>query len=193
MAAEPEAESVATEEDEPEVISFLNPPPEGFVDLSEHVSGVLLSIGYHVAENFTGAPLPGYGAPGAWMLKTPADALINVQSELAEEGLGLLVYDAYRPQRGTAGMVAWATRTEQLVLFEKGYIARRSGHNHGHTVDLTIVDGEGTPLDMGTAWDTLTEKSHTANASGLESDLSYHQIRQGFTSQVFHGEEQTPF
>ena len=69
MAAEPEAESVATEEDEPEVISFLNPPPEGFVDLSEHVSGVLLSIGYHVAENFTGAPLPGYGAPGAWMLK----------------------------------------------------------------------------------------------------------------------------
>ncbi len=143
-----------------------NAPPEGFVALEEAIPGVQLSIGYHTPDNFTGAPLPGYGAPGAWMLEEAASALAKVHQELAEEDLGLLVYDAYRPQRGTAGMVAWATRTEQLELFQKGYIARRSGHNHGHTVDLTIVDSEGAPLDMGTPWDTLTEKSHTANASG---------------------------
>jgi D-alanyl-D-alanine dipeptidase len=164
--AVPEPEAAPVEAVPSAPVRVANPPPQGFVVLAEAVSGIQLSIGYHTPDNFTGAPLPGYGAPGAWMLEEAANALAKVQAELAAEDLGLLVYDAYRPLRGTAGMVAWATRTEQLELFQQGYIARRSGHNHGHTVDLTIVDSAGTPLDMGTPWDTLTEKSHTANASG---------------------------
>lgn len=146
---------------------YLNKPPKGFVDLKTAVPGIRLQIGYHTKDNFTGAPLPGYGAPGAWMLARPAKALRKVQEGLKSRGLGLLVYDAYRPVRGTLGMVAWARREGRLALFRKGYIARRSGHNHGHTVDLTIASLKtGKPLDMGTPWDTLDPRSHTKNAKG---------------------------
>jgi D-alanyl-D-alanine dipeptidase len=143
------------------------------VALTDAAPGLRLSVRYHTTDNFTGAPLQGYGAPGAWMLIKPASQLAGVQAALEKRGLGLLVYDAYRPQRGTQSMVAWATRTGKLELFEQGYIARHSGHNHGHTVDLTIVDAAGTPLDMGTPWDTLSEESHTTNARGsaLENRL----------------------
>lgn len=146
---------------------FLREPPEGFVDLKKFIPGIRLSIRYHTPRNFTEAPLPGYGAPGAWMLKKAAKALRRVQKDAEKKGLGLLVYDAYRPIRGTLGMAAWATRTQQMHLFRNGYIARYSGHNHGHTVDLTIVNLKtGKPLDMGTPWDTLNTKSHTRNAKG---------------------------
>jgi D-alanyl-D-alanine dipeptidase len=81
--------------------------------------------------------------------------------------MGLLVYDAYRPERGTAAMVAWAQRTDQVHLLDAGYIARHSGHNHGHSIDLTVVDLEtGEPIEMGTPWDTFNETSHTVNAVG---------------------------
>jgi D-alanyl-D-alanine dipeptidase len=143
------------------------PPPSGWVDLRQAVPGLRVEARYHVADNFTGAPLPGYGAPGAWLLDIPAKALARVQADLAAEGLGLLVYDAYRPLRGTLAMVAWAHRTDQVHLLDDGYIARRSGHNRGNTIDLTLVDlTTGQPLDMGTPWDTLTEASHTRNATG---------------------------
>ena len=146
---------------------YLNKPPRGFVDLRRFIPGIKLKILYHTRRNFTGAPLPGYGAPGAWMLRKPALALRRVHLRLKKRGLGLLVYDAYRPIRGTLGMVAWTYRTRQTHLLRRGYIARRSGHNHGHTVDLTIVSLKtGKPLDMGTAWDTLDPRSHTYNAKG---------------------------
>jgi D-alanyl-D-alanine dipeptidase len=146
---------------------FLRPPPEGWVDLRAHIPGLRTDIRYHTADNFTEAPLPGYGAPGAWLLEAPADALRAVQADLAEANLGLLIYDAYRPRRGTLGMVAWAERTEQVHLLDNGYIARVSGHNRGNTIDLTLVDlTTGKPLDMGTPWDTLSEDSHTKNADG---------------------------
>ena len=145
----------------------LNQPPGGFVDLRDAVPGIALEIRYHTKDNFTGEQLPGYTAAGAWMLEEPAEALARVQASLAKEGLGLLVYDAYRPLRGTLGMVAWAERTNQVHLLDNGYIARRSGHNHGHTIDLTVIDLKTKkPLDMGTPWDTLTEESHTMKAKG---------------------------
>jgi D-alanyl-D-alanine dipeptidase len=147
----------------------LNKPPAGFVDLTERVPGIRLEIRYHTARNFSGAPLPGYGVEGAWMLEQPAEALAAVQAELAKKGLGLLVYDAYRPLRGTLGMAAWAERTGQAFLLNNGYIARRSGHNHGHTIDLTIADlATGKPLDMGTDFDTLSPAAHTMNAKGKQ-------------------------
>ncbi|MCB9743979.1 MAG: hypothetical protein H6741_28250 [Alphaproteobacteria bacterium] len=149
-------------------------PPEGFVDLTARIPSIHIDVAYHRSDNFTGAPLPGYGVPGAWMLEEAGEALARVQDALAPEGLGLLVYDAYRPLRGTLGMVAWAQRTDQVHLLDNGYIARRSGHNHGHTIDLTLAKlGSGEALDMGTPWDTLTKASHTRNATGqaLENRL----------------------
>jgi D-alanyl-D-alanine dipeptidase len=149
------------------VLALLRPPPEGFSDLRAVLPGACFHIGYHRADNFTGAPLPGYGAPGAWLLKAPADALIDVQADVRAAGFTLIVYDSYRPYRGTQAMVAWATRTDQVVLLDTGYIARRSRHNHGDTIDLGLADPVTCePIDMGTPWDTLDERSHTMNATG---------------------------
>jgi D-alanyl-D-alanine dipeptidase len=154
-----------------------NSPPEGWVALQQHSTGIRCDIRYHTANNFTGAPLPGYGLPGAWLRQGPAEALATVQSSLEQQGLGLLVYDAYRPLRGTLGMVAWAHRTDQVHLLDNGYIARRSGHNKGNTIDLTIVSlTTGEPLDMGTPWDTLSEASHTTNA--IDKALTNRQLLQ---------------
>jgi D-alanyl-D-alanine dipeptidase len=143
-----------------------NPPPEGWVDLAT-VPGLALDVRYHTADNFTGAPLPGYGVPGAWLREAPAAAIRRVHERLAAQGKQLEVYDAYRPLRGTLAMVAWAERTGRTELLDDGYIARRSGHNRGHTVDVSVVDATtGVELDMGTPWDTLTPASHTKAATG---------------------------
>ena len=145
-------------------------PPEGFVDLRIALPTACFTAGYAAADNFTGAPLPGYAAPGAWMLADAAAALERVQDSLASADLVLLIFDAYRPRRASEAMVAWAERTGQRELVEDGYIARRSGHNHGHTIDLGLARrgacDPSTWLDMGTPWDTLDERSHTANATG---------------------------
>lgn len=149
----------------------LRAPPEGFVDLREAVPGVFLDIRYHGKDNFTGAPLPGYDAPGAWLRVEAAEALARVQEELSQEGLALLVYDAYRPQRATEAMVAWALRSDNAWTLEQGYIASRSSHAHGTTVDLTLVSqATGEPLDMGTPWDTFSDRSHVDNAVGRVKD-----------------------
>jgi D-alanyl-D-alanine dipeptidase len=146
--------------------AYRNAPPEGWIDLSS-VRGIVFDVRYHTAANFTGAPLPGYGVAGAWLRKAPSESLERVQRRLAADGKALKVYDAYRPLRGTLAMVAWAERTGNEALLDQGYIARRSGHNRGHTVDVSIVDAAtGAELDMGTPWDTLTPASHTRAATG---------------------------
>jgi D-alanyl-D-alanine dipeptidase len=91
-----------------------------------------------------------------------------VQDDLAPDGLGLLVYDAYRPRRATLGMVAWAQRSDRVDVLDDGYVARRSGHNRGNTIDLTLVDARtGNALEMGTPWDTFSTDSHPQNATGI--------------------------
>ncbi|MFT6818688.1 MAG: D-alanyl-D-alanine dipeptidase [Myxococcota bacterium] len=148
-------------------LTQLNAPPDGWTDLRALLPQAQFDIRYHTADNFTGSVLPGYGAEGAWLRDEPAQALSNVHTALAEHGLGVKVYDAYRPLRGTLGMVAWAKRTDQVHLLNDGYIARRSGHNKGNTIDLSLYNlSTGQEQDMGTAWDTLSEESHTRNATG---------------------------
>ena len=169
----------------PQPRDYLSPVPEGMVDLCEVVEGLRCQIAYHSVDNFTGAPLPGYGAPAAWMLSQPAEALVQVHRSLAERGYGLLVFDAYRPIRGTLAMVAWAERTGQAHLLN-GYIARRSGHNHGHTVDLTLYQLDtGEPVDMGCPFDTLDERAHTSNAEG-EALAARLVLVQAMKDQGFH-------
>ena len=145
----------------------LASPPEGFVSLHEAVPRVILDIRYAGEDNFTGAALPGYGAPGAWLHVEAAAALARVAERIAPEGLGLLVYDAYRPARASKAMVEWAERTDNTWTLEQGYVAARSGHNHGHTVDLTLYEFEsGVELDMGTPWDTFSSESHIVWGEG---------------------------
>lgn len=122
---------------------------------------------YATANNFTGAPLPGYDAPRVLLRREVGQALARVHRRLRSGGLGLLVFDGYRPVRATIAMVEWAERTGRGDLVENGYIARRSRHNLGVAVDLTLVDlVTGKQLEMGTPYDTFSEAAHTANAAG---------------------------
>lgn len=137
------------------------------VDLATVDPSIRIDARYRDADNFTGAPLPGYGANRLLLRREPAEALGRVQDRLRERGFGLLVWDAYRPVRATEAMVEWAERTGQVQLLDGGYIARRSRHNLGVAIDLTVVDlTTGRPLDMGTPFDTFAPEAHTANASG---------------------------
>jgi D-alanyl-D-alanine dipeptidase len=137
------------------------------VDVRSRDSTIRVDARYATPNNFTGKPLPGYEAPRALLRKEAAAALARVQTRLRSEGLGLLVYDGYRPVRATLAMVDWAKRTGREDLLHQGYIARRSRHNLGLAVDLTLVElRTGVALDMGTPFDTFAEAAHTANAEG---------------------------
>jgi D-alanyl-D-alanine dipeptidase len=138
------------------------------MDVRQADSTIQVELRYATTNNFTGAVLPGYEGNTAYLRREAALALGRVQRALRAEGLGLRIYDSYRPVRATLGMVAWAERTNQVHYLDDGYIARRSQHNLGVAVDLTLVNlATGTPLEMGTPFDTFSEAAHTVNASGV--------------------------
>ena len=137
------------------------------VDVRSLDSTIRVDVRYAGSNNFTGAPLPGYDAPRVLLRREAARALARVQARLRKRGLSLLVFDGYRPVRATLAMVRWAERSGHRDLLTEGYIARRSRHNLGLAVDLTLVDaGNGSPIDMGTPFDTFAESAHTVNAEG---------------------------
>lgn len=137
------------------------------VDIVTIDSTIQTDVRYAGSNNFTGAPLPGYDGPRVLLRREAALALGRVQRRLVSGGLGLRVFDGYRPVRATLAMVDWAERTGHVALLDSGYIARRSRHNMGVAVDLTLVDREtGTEVPMGTPFDTFSEAAHTANAEG---------------------------
>lgn len=137
------------------------------VDVRSVDSTIQVRARYAASDNFTGAPLPGYEADRVLLHRDAAAALGRVQARLRTGGLGLRVFDGYRPVRATRAMVAWAEGSGRRALLDSGYIARRSRHNLGVAVDLTLVDLEtGTELPMGTPFDTFGPEAHTANAVG---------------------------
>ena len=161
--------------------------PSGFVDAAAVVPGLRTDIRYAGAHNFTGAPVDGYVAPRCWLTRQAAEALAKVQADLAPRGLGLLVYDCYRPARAVARFLAWSKTpgaeagkpeffpdVAKAELFARGYIAARSAHSRGSTTDLTLVDlATGRPLDMGTPFDLFGPASHP-DAPGLRRDVVSH-------------------
>lgn len=157
------------------------------VDVRALDSTIRVDARYAGPDNFTGAPLPGYNANRALLRHEAAEALARVQERLAAEGLGLKVWDGYRPVRATQAMVAWTERTNQTWLLDSGYIARRSRHNQGVAVDLTLVDlHSGVEVPMGTPFDTFGDAAHTANASGAVKQSRDHFVEvmasEGFTN-----------
>jgi len=150
-------------------------------------STIRVDARYAGPDNFTGAPLPGYQANRALLRREAAEALARVQRRLAQEGLGLKIWDGYRPVRATLAMVAWTERTNQTWLLDSGYIARRSRHNQGVAVDLTLVDlHSGAEVPMGTPFDTFSDAAHTANATGAVKQARDHFVEvmasEGFTN-----------
>src|SRR5688572_8431139 len=106
------------------------------VDVRALDSTIRVDARYAGPDNFTGAPLPGYEAPRALLRREAAAALARVQARLQTGGLGLLVFDGYRPVRATLAMVKWAEQSRRRHLLDDGYIARRSRHNQGVAIDL---------------------------------------------------------
>jgi D-alanyl-D-alanine dipeptidase len=136
------------------------------VDVRSVDPTIQTDLRYATANNFTGAPLPGYEAPRALLRREAAAALGLVQARLHSKGLGLRVLDAYRPVRASLAMVEWAKRTGNRALVEKGYIPERTRHNLGASVDVTLVDlATGTEVLGTAAFDNFTGTADTANAS----------------------------
>jgi zinc D-Ala-D-Ala dipeptidase len=145
----------------------------GFVDAAEAVPGLFVDMRYFGSENFLGRPVAGYESPVCLVTKEAAAALARVQEKLAASGLGLKVFDCYRPKRAVADFVAWAKdlsdqkrkaqhypNVDKSKLFLLGYIAERSGHSRGSTIDLTLVERKtGLELDMGSPYDLFDTKS----------------------------------
>jgi D-alanyl-D-alanine dipeptidase len=130
-------------------------------------ASIIVELRYATSNNFTGAPLPGYEANRAYLRREAAQALADANRALADFGLALRVWDAYRPVRATSAMVEWARRARREDLFRDGYISARSRHNVGAAVDVTLVDRKtGRELEMGTEYDTFSAAAHTANATG---------------------------
>ena len=137
------------------------------VDVRQLDTTIRVDLRYRTGDNFTGAPLPGYQANRALLRREPAYALARAQRRLRRQGLGLKLFDAYRPVRATEAMVRWTERTGRSDLVRDGYIAGRSRHNLGVAVDLTLVDlTTGRELAMGTPFDTFSAVAHTTNAAG---------------------------
>jgi zinc D-Ala-D-Ala dipeptidase len=129
---------------------------------------IVAELRYATANNFTGAPLPGYEANRAFLRREAATALARVQRDLRPQGLGLKVWDSYRPVRATLAMVDWTERVHRPDLLKDGYIASRSRHNLGLAIDLTLIElASGRELEMGTPFDAFSAAAHTANATGV--------------------------
>lgn len=140
------------------------------VDVQSLDPTIVVDLRYATANNFTGAPLPGYQANRAYLRREAAAALSSVQRDLRPRGLALKIFDAYRPVRATLAMVDWTERVHRADLLRDGYIASRSRHNLGLAIDLTLIDlVTGQELEMGTPFDTFSAAAHTANASGLSA------------------------
>ena len=156
----------AAPQPEPEPAGTPATRAAGLQDVRRAGPGIALDIRYATTRNVTGARLPGYCRPWALLRRTAARSLARVQRRLRRRGLGLLVFDAYRPARATRALVAWARRSGRGELVGT-YIALRSRHNLGSAVDLTLVRlRDGARLRMGTGYDELTERAGTYNASG---------------------------
>jgi len=161
------------------LISFLgfsqskNALPDGFTYVKEQLPSVNVELRYCGLENFIGKPVNGYNAERCILSTQATKALVKVQAELLSKGLSLKIYDSYRPQQAVNHFVLWARQLNDTLnkqkyyprvlkkdLFKEGYIASKSGHSRGSTVDLTIVNIKtGIVLDMGSPYDFFGRES----------------------------------
>tara|TARA_B100001996_G_C18544413_1_gene548257 strand:+ start:226 stop:891 length:666 start_codon:yes stop_codon:yes gene_type:complete len=162
---------------------FSNNLPKGFVYIDEVINDVDIDIRYSNNNNFIGKKINGYNQSAAIGTKELALALQEIQNDLKHFGYGVKIFDAYRPQKAVNHFSRWSTNDDVLMkdlfypniekrdLFKKGYIASRSGHSRGSTIDLTIINLKTKEeLDMGTSYDFFGIES-----SYDYSDLTYEQ------------------
>ena len=157
---------------------MVNKSPEqdasGFVLLSDYIPHIVQEIRYFSTFNFVGDRINGYEEPIALLTKEAARALLSVHNEMMVKGYRLKIYDTYRPVTAVKHFMFWGIEDQDLrmkpyfypelekqELFKKGYIAKRSSHSRGSTVDLTLLDMKtGKDVDMGGPFDYFGELSH---------------------------------
>ena len=149
--------------------------PEGFVYINDLDNRINIDLRYSTENNFTGKVIDGYRSNKAIISAEAAMALIQVQNDLDQMNFSLKIFDAYRPQMSVNYFINWSNDPSDTInksiyypkikkseLFPLGYIAERSGHSRGSTVDLTIVDNTTfKELDMGTPYDFFGPESAT--------------------------------
>ncbi|OAO89065.1 hypothetical protein AXX17_ATUG04830 [Arabidopsis thaliana] len=180
----------------------LNKLPKGFVYVDDIDPKIVSEIRYAGSYNFIGKPIIGYKAPLAILTQQAALSLKAVNEDLAKQGYTLKIYDAYRPQKAVDQFISWSKDAKdqkmkkifypdvnKSKLFSSGYLARKSGHSRGSTVDLTlIVNSTGKDVDMGSPYDflgvisehgtKLITKQQTENRSVLKKAME----KRGFTA-----------
>ena len=143
--------------------------PEGFVYLKEFLPEARFEVRYATTHNFTGQVVDGYLSDNICLTIEAAEALKKASEYLKKQGYGILIYDAYRPKRAVDFFMEWSKKPEDYstkeefypnftkeYLFENGYLARRSAHSRGSTVDLTLFYLDtGELVDMGSPYDFL--------------------------------------
>jgi D-alanyl-D-alanine dipeptidase len=157
--------------------------PAGFVYLSEVDATIIQDMKYFTRDNFIGRPIKGYQAGSCILTVDAAMALAKVQQQLLPQHLSLKVYDCYRPEVAVNDFVVWSKdiknqkmkaqyypRVNKADFFKLGYVAEKSGHTRGSTVDLTVVklNNKNRPsaeLVMGTHYDFMDERSHALNSA----------------------------
>jgi zinc D-Ala-D-Ala dipeptidase len=123
------------------------------ISLFDVNKSIIVEMRYATEFNFTSQKVPGYEANKCLLVKDVAQALSNVQQDLLKQGLSLKVYDCYRPQMAVDYFMHWTNDSQEVSmqknfypnekkseLVGKGYIAERSGHSRGDSIDLTLVD-----------------------------------------------------
>ena len=176
--------------------------PKGFSYIKDIDPTIVEELRYCTSNNFVGQPIDGYNKAILITSTKTAEALHKVQRELLSKELSLKIFDAYRPQTAVNHFVRWARKVNDTLmkkqyypkvnkrhLFKLGYIASKSGHSRGSSVDLTIFDlNTGKELDMGSPYDFFGEISHVnytkLSKKQLENRLLLQRIMQkhGFRS-----------
>lgn len=165
-------------------VQAAEPAPHRLVNLAQLPDPPVLDIRYATRMNFTGQKL--YPSPAAWLHEDAARALEGVQAELRERGLGLKVFDGYRPLR--VQQMMWdLIRDERYVSNPAVNLGR---HTRGTAVDVSLVDKMGDPLEMPTGYDDFSEKAHrNSEAASVEASANARLLEEVMTR---HGFEPFP-
>ena len=181
---------------------MLSNDASGFVSISEAVPDVILEIRYYSTFNFIGDRIDGYEQPVALLTREAAEALKQVSDEMIGQGYRLKIYDAYRPQKAVEHFMRWAAdagddrmkaffypELQKAEIIPQGYVATRSNHSRGSTVDLTLFDMKaGCDVDMGGPFDYFGELSHPDYKGIAEAQYASRMLlRSVMLKHGFHG------
>ena len=166
--------------------------PKGFGYILNEIPTIEIELRYFGTNNFIGKPIDGYQKPVLIISSKAIIQLKEIQKDLQKQNLGLKIFDAYRPQRAVNHFVIWAKdlndtiqkpifypNVKKSVLFKEGYIASRSGHTRGSTLDLTIINlNTKQELDMGSPYDFFGKESWVSHQNITSKQQQNRQLLQ---------------